>query len=48
MADWMWFVVIILGMFLAAACIVKWIDATAKIKQILKEELNNNDVQDNS
>lgn len=48
MSEWMWFVAIILGMILSAACTVKWIDARVKIEKILREELGDNDVQDNS
>lgn len=44
----MWFVIAISGMILAAACVSKWIDATIKIKQILREELEDGNSQDNS
>lgn len=48
MSDWMWFVVIILGMILAAVVITKWIDAKVQIETILAEEVGNDDDKNNS
>jgi hypothetical protein len=45
-SEWMWFVSLMLGMILTAACVSKVIDAKVKIEEILKEELNNDDQDD--
>lgn len=52
MSKWVWIGIIVLAallvMVLAALCFKRWVEAQIKMEKILIEELQKNDIQDNS